>query len=176
MLFRSGGQSRVVAVPPIADGARPGATRTVRVSFPSATGRTLRVTIDAVRAVRSTRFATSATVVEPVGLAEIGVPGIAPQAPPANVDSGCRSDLVAVDGRAVPVRITGARATADAPSGLAVTPCDPTDPARRPVLSLGPGTHRLVTASGDDVGWSIDRLALASGTAAAPLRSEEPHV
>jgi hypothetical protein len=38
-----------------------------------------------------------------------------------------------------------------------------------PQLTLGPGPHTLTTARGKDVGWLLDRLVLASGTADAPV-------
>lgn len=75
------------------------------------------------------------------------VPVTDPRQPTA--PDGCRDDLVAVDGRAVPVRAV--------PDGnhLRVETCSP--------LALPAGSHRLTTELGSVSGISIDRLVLASG-------------
>ncbi|MFM8971729.1 MAG: alpha-(1-_3)-arabinofuranosyltransferase family protein, partial [Actinomycetota bacterium] len=171
-----GGEQRLVTVPAVIDGSTVGTTREVDVSFAPATGRTVRVAIDAVREVRATRFATSATVVAPVAFAAVDLPGVRPVVLRATVDSGCRDDLLRIDGRSVPVRLRGPLTAADAPSGLSVTPCAPAGGADPAAVRLGPGEHTLVTAAGDDVGWSIDRLALVSGTSTTPLSAVDGRV
>jgi arabinofuranan 3-O-arabinosyltransferase len=157
------GSSRVLAVPPIADDAGRNAPAEVRIAFPALRGRKIRVTVEDVREERTLLFATAATRLEPVGIAGFGIGDAATR--PANagaVDSGCRSDLVAIDGHSVPVRVTGAVADASATAGLAVTPC-------RGAVHLDAGTHVVTTARGKDVGFSIDRLVLASGTVPTPV-------
>jgi hypothetical protein len=69
---------------------------------------------------------------------------------------------LAVDGRPVPVRVTGAAADATTVMGLAVTPCDG-------ALRLTAGSHVLTTARGKDAAFSLDRLVLASGANNAPM-------
>ena len=124
-------------------------------------GSTVRVTIDGVREERTKLFGTAATRVEPVGIAELRHPGRARSRPraPGAVDSGCRSDLVAIDGRPVPVRVTGpVAAAADDRRASTVAPCGG-------ALALGAGRARAARPrAGKDVGFSIDRLVLASGT------------
>jgi arabinofuranan 3-O-arabinosyltransferase len=123
-----------------------------------------------VRAENTRLFGTARTRVEPVGIAEMGIPDVTVPAPgTGSVDSGCRSDLLAIDGHAVPVRVTGRASAAQSVMGLAVTPC-------AGPLRLGAGPHVLTTAEGKNVGLSIDRLALASGTAAVPVRAVGGHV
>jgi len=54
--------------------------------------------------------------------------------------------------------------------GLTVDQCDPANPDRTsPAFLLKPGPHVLTTARGKDVGWSIDRLAMASGAATGAI-------
>jgi hypothetical protein len=164
------GKSREIAVPPIADTPGQRAPTEVRIAFPAVRGRRIRLTIDDVREERTLLFATGATRLEPVGIAGFGIPAVTTR--PANtgaVDSGCRSDLVAIDGRPVPVRVTGAVAAARTTAGLAVTLC-------RGAIGLGAGAHVVTTARGKDVGFSIDRLVLASGTATTPLSVASGHV
>jgi hypothetical protein len=159
------GKKQTVNVPPITDQAAENATAEVRLEFPTVTGRKIRVTIDDVRERRALMFATNNTRLEPVGIAELGVPGLRMPAQPEQIDSGCRDDLVEIDGRPVSVRVTGPANRADALLGLTVTHC-----AENSQLILGPGEHTLITARGKDAGFSLDRLVLTSATDAAPLR------
>ncbi len=157
------GKSREVALPSITDQAPENATTTVHVAFPALRGRTVRVTIDGIRPESTKLYGTARTRVEPVGIASLGVPGVAvPTVGTGAIDSGCRSDLVRIDGHPVPVRVTGTGRAATTTSGLVVTPCGA-------AIELGRGTHVLQTAAGKDVGLSVDRLALASGTTATPV-------
>jgi hypothetical protein len=154
------GKTREVALPAISDHPAENATTTVHVAFPALRGRTVRVTIDSVRAEQTRLYATRNTRVEPVGISELGIPGLSVQPLGAGrVDSGCRSDLVAIDGHAIPVRITGPASAAGTTSGLTVAPC-----GADADISLAKGAHVLETAPGKVAAFSIDRLALASGT------------
>ncbi len=170
------GKTRVLTLPDIADHPAENASTPVRLTFRRITGHTVRVTVGDVREERSRRFATSATDLMPVGISELGIPGLHLPAATPRIDSGCRSDLVAIDGTPLPVRITGRAATADRLMALTVTPCDPRDPARVPELTLGPGAHALTSARGKDVGFLLDRLVLASGTANAPVTVRDGEV
>ena len=164
------GRSRELTVPPIADVSGQSAPVEVHLAFPAMRGRKIRVSIDEVREVRTRLFATAATRLDPVGIAGFGIPAVTTR--PANtgrVDSGCRSDLVAIDGHPISVRVTGAVSAAPATSGLTVTPCGGP-------IHLGAGPHVLATARGKDIGFSIDRLVLASGTAATPVDVARGHV
>ncbi len=164
------GTSRELTVPNIVDDPAGNTPTAVHLAFPAVRGRKIRVTIENIREEHTRLFATAATRVEPVGIAAFGIPGVTVK--PANtgtVDSGCRSDLVAIDGNAIPVRVTGTATGAQSVMGLAVTPC-------RSAVRLSAGPHVLTTARGKDVGFSIDRLVLASGTAATPMTTASGHV
>jgi arabinofuranan 3-O-arabinosyltransferase len=154
------GTSRELTLPAIADQKPQNATTTVHLTFPALSGRRIRITIDGVRDEQTRLFGGTGSRIEPVGIAEVGVPGVSVKAPETGVvDSGCRSDLVAIDGQPLPVRVTGPASAADTAMGLAVTACSGP-------IELGAGTHELTTAAGKQVGLSIDRVALASGTPA----------
>jgi hypothetical protein len=167
------GVHRELTVPAVAAGSTPNATRTVHISFPRVTGKQIRVTIDAVHETRMRRYATAATVVAPVGIAELGIPGLQLPPAPARIDSGCRDDLVAIDGQPVSVRVTGASSRAGTLLGLNVAPCGASTR-----IALSAGRHALTTARGKDVGFSIDRLVLASATGAgtAPVALRDGRV
>ncbi len=164
------GQTRDLTVAPVADRSAPNATVAVPLHFAPLTGHKIRITIEGVREERTKLFGTAQTRVEPVGIAAFGLAGVSVASPATGtVDSGCRSDLVAVDGKAVPVRVTGKVSAAQAPMGLSVTPC-------RGALELTKGTHVVTTAPGKAVGFSLDRLAFASGTHAVAVATANGHV
>jgi hypothetical protein len=138
--------------------------------FAPVRGRQIRFTVTGVREARTRIFGTGRTRVEPVAIAEFGVPGVTvPPVGKGRIDSGCRSDLLGIDGNLFPIRVTGAVADAQKPMGLTVTPC-------RGAIELTNGTHILTTAQGNHAGFSIDRVALASDTANTPLAVAQGHV
>jgi hypothetical protein len=119
----------------------------------------VRLTIDAVREVRTRDFYGNGDVVMPAGIAELGVlglaqPAIAPGRPTTAFTTPCRSDLLTVDGRPVPVSIAGTRGDAVSRGGLQVIGCDG--------LTLGEGRHTLRAAPGAATGIDLDRLDLRS--------------
>ncbi|MEO5839394.1 MAG: alpha-(1-_3)-arabinofuranosyltransferase family protein, partial [Acidimicrobiales bacterium] len=100
----------------------------------------------------------------PVAIAEVGLPLARPTATVTTIATGCRTDLVTVDGTPLPVRIDG-DAGPTRRDALVVTPCGS-------ALTLSAGRHEIATAVGLDSGIDIDRLVLRSAaytaTAAAP--------
>ncbi|RMH74939.1 MAG: discoidin domain-containing protein, partial [Actinomyces sp.] len=130
-----------------------GSTR--RVTLPvRATGRTFEFRITAAHE-RLTRDWYSATpIAMPVAIADIDLGSMVAFGPPGDIDTGCRDDLVTVDGRPVSVRITGAAADAVARRGLALTSCEP--------VPVDPSDVLVETAPGADTGLDIDQLVFRS--------------
>ena len=90
-----------------------------------------------------------------------------PAAAATTIDTGCRNDLVTIDGAPLPVRIKGDSGPTRR-DALAVTPCGS-------ALSLAAGRHEIATAVGLDSGIDIDRLVLRSATYdAASAASRRP--
>jgi len=160
---------RELDLPPVADSASENATTTVPLRFPPMTGRRVRVTIVGARVQLATRESTGDTVAAPVGIAELGIPGLQVTPAPTDMPGPCRADLLAIDGRAVPVRISGRTSAAGNLSGLAVAACDPHDPSRVPTVTLGPGHHLVRTSEGVRTGLQLDRVVLASAAGGEPL-------
>jgi len=166
------GDTATAEVPPITDGAGRDTIASVRVALArTLTGRRLTIAIDAVREVRSIDYSSETAVVQPVAIAEIGVPGLRASAPAARIDTGCRRDLLIVDGSPVAVRVTGVAPTGGRASTLAVAACD------GPV-ALAAGGHEVRTAIGRDVGIDIDRLIFDSpapaNASATPATAPSP--
>jgi hypothetical protein len=157
----AGGQSRTVNLPAVADRASQNAAVSAPISFPALTGNDIRVTIAAVRPETTIEYYSDLPINLPVAIAELGIPGVARPAVPATVPSGCRSDLLTLDGRPLPVRIVGSTATAVAGGTLAVQQCNP-DGGPAASLHLSAGTHLLRAVPGTTSGLDLDGLVLAS--------------
>jgi hypothetical protein len=155
-----------VALPEIAARRRAGSTVAVPLRFRAVSGRHLQVTVSGVRLRYTRSFSSRQLIALPVGIAELGIPGVTMAAPPTQIPPTCRDDLATVDGRPLWLRVAGPSAAALAGSGLAVTLCGP-DAAG---LALAPGRHVLLAADGHSSGWNLDQLAFdsAPGGAAMP--------
>jgi hypothetical protein len=151
-----------VSVPTVTDspGARVAdATVKVPIDLPDAvTGSTISVIVDDVREVTTTDWFLNEPIRMPIGIAEFGIAGLAATAPTGAYNSGCRTDLLTVDGQAIGVELTGVMADAKAGRPLTVAPCSIIDGS----LALVPGEHVLRTAKGLDTGIDFDRLVLQS--------------
>ena len=169
ILLQVDGAERQLTLPPITQHKLENATQGVPLHFPPMTGRTIRVTITGVKPQLATRESTGDTVTAPVGIAELGIKGLRVGAAPATVPSVCRSNLVEIDGRPVPVRVIGPASAASRLNGLSVAPCDPHNPKVTPTITLGRGPHIVRTSEGVRTGVQIDRLVLASAAGGAPL-------
>lgn len=165
----AGGRSATVdvAVPPVGTGRPQGSTTDVTVPLPKLSGTKIKVTIDAVRQVRTLDYYSTfarRTDILPVGIAELGLPGVvAPPAPPA-IPSTCQTGLLSIDGKAVDVEVTGTSAAALAGQPLAIRGCGNSSAG----VTLAAGSHVVRTSPRLPSGWSIDSLALDSPAPAAP--------
>ncbi len=171
----SGQRTIDVPVPPVGAGRPANATTTVRVSFPALSGDSVKVTIDAVHQVRALDYYSTfagRTDILPVGIAELGLPGVVQPAPPAAVPPVCRSDLLQVDGHPVDIEVTGS--TSDALGGQQLTfrACGPSAAG----VDLAAGSHTVTTSPRFPSGWALDQVWLSSGAGggAAPLVSAPP--
>ncbi len=104
--------------------------------------------------------ATGRPVALPVGIAELQADGLSTPLP-AEVDTGCRDDLLTVDGTAVALRATSPAADALAGAALTVERCDPD------ALVLPTGAH--LVESGRDTGIAVDRVVLRNDVPRAPV-------
>jgi arabinofuranan 3-O-arabinosyltransferase len=149
------GSSVVVDLPQIADGDDRDANTTVPVDVPAFTTQGFTVRVTGVRDVSSIEYFSGEPGPLPVGIVDLGIADVRAGPLPAQLPTGCRDDLLTVDGSTVSVRITGTVADAVARQPLAVEPCTP-------IGELGPGRVVLRSANGIDTGLAIDRLRLES--------------
>ena len=161
----AGGASEELTLPAIADGRVPGSVVNVPLTLPSAlTGKTVRVTVESARIETTTDYATRTPSAMPIGIAEVGIPGVAASPVPVQIPSSCRDDLLAVDGAPIWVSVTGTSAAALARQPLTVSLCGPDAGG----LALSAGNHTLLSTSGQTVGFDIDQLALSSSPGGGP--------
>lgn len=162
--------SATVTLPAIADRSTPGAVVPVTVHFPALSGRQVTVTIRAARLESTHDYYSGGAISLPLGIAELGIPGVRMPPPPASIPAPCRSDLLRVDGRPVPLRISGSSADALAGRALSVQPCG----ADAGGITLGPGTHTVVAALGHGSGIDLDQLVLDSAAGGGPQAGDQP--
>jgi hypothetical protein len=155
-----------IPLEPIVDGDHQNATAEVDVALPEeVTGSSFRFRLTGIRAVTSQDWVSDNEVDQPVAIADIGLPGPTVPELPETFDTGCRDDLLTIDGESVPVRATGPMSTvlAGDPVPLATCSGDP--------IVLGGGDHEIDTSPGDSGGLDIDQLVLrsdAGGEASPP--------
>ena len=142
-----------------------GTLRKVSVPLPSTTGRTVRVTIDAIDAAGN-----QYRQVLPVGIAELGIgPTVTVPDATTPLPDQCRDDLITTGGNPVPVRLAGTVGDALDGSLVPLAACATT--------SLPAGRTLLETRPGAATGIDVDRLNLASaagGGAGADTQTSGP--
>jgi arabinofuranan 3-O-arabinosyltransferase len=158
-LIADGVPVRTLQVPSVKRGPD-GTRRTVHLGFDAITAKDLQLRIDDVNPKVVATGPDAPDVLLPVSIVEAAMPGVPTPAAPRTVDTGCRADLVQVDGRPFPVEIRGA--TSDARRGLDVVACDP-------ALALDAGSNTLTTADGLGTGWNVDRVVLSSDADGQPV-------
>ncbi len=140
---------------PLAATAAGDGLATATLAIPGYAASTSTLTIGPIGARTTPEYFSGAPQILPIAIAEVAFDGEAPAASAAAIDTGCRDDLIELDGRPVPVRVTGAATTALERGELRLTLCG--DPLR-----LDRGPHLLRTRAGAATGLDIDRIVLDS--------------
>jgi hypothetical protein len=165
----SGSENVDVPEPAVGVGRQQGATSSIPLTLKKPlTGRHIKVTIDAIQPVRSLDYYSTfagLTDVLPVGIAELGLPGVDAPAEPYAVPSHCQSGLLKIDGQPVDVMVAGTVSAALSGDQLALEPCGNSVNGIR----LGPGPHNVQTSPRLPSGWSIDQLWMESAAGGPAL-------
>ena len=156
-----------VDVPSVTDQSAPDTAIDVPLDFAPLAGDTFRVTITAVRPASTVEYHENQPIVLPVGIVDVGIPGVTRPPVPPDVPSTCRTDLVAFDGAPHGVRLVGSTADAVAGGVLRLAPCDASGGST--MLALDEGDHRAVTARGVETGVDVDGLVLGSNAEGEPF-------
>jgi arabinofuranan 3-O-arabinosyltransferase len=137
----------------------------VPLDLPAFTSRTLTIRIDEVVERRTMNWYSGLPDVLPVGIVEVN-DGVTAAGAPDLLDTGCRSDLVTLDGRSVSVRISGTTVDARTRQPLIVEACDSP-------LILAAGSHRLRISPGKGSGFDLDRLVLIAPSVHDPASDRQ---
>jgi len=142
-------------------GTGQGATETAVARFAPIAGTSFKFTFPSIRELLTTDHISGLPTELPIGIADVLVPGVASATTPPTISPVCRPGLLSIDGKDVPIRITGSTSDAIAQRALSITGCGA--PTR-----LTTGSHLLRTAPGHLTGWNLDTLALRSGSLFPP--------
>jgi hypothetical protein len=153
-----------VVLPPVADGRRQDTTVSVPVSFPALTGQQIQVTFTGVRQEETKNYYSHSAITLPIGIAELGIPGVDVQPVPASLPTTCQSDLLTIDGRPVWLGVTGTTQAALNGQELTVQTCGPDAHG----VVLGPGPHVVESTDGHATGFDVDQLVLDSAAGGGP--------
>lgn len=162
-LVADGGAPITLAVPPVASPAADGSgIASLHLALPApVTASRWRIEVAGVDIRSTTDWSTLLPFTLPLGIAEIHLPGV-PERPDTEVDTGCRDDLLTVDGIPLPIRISGDPRAPITNGGLRVEGC-------RGSMTLPAGSTILRTTPGWSTGLAIDRLVLQHQPGEAPV-------
>ena len=163
-----------MTLPPIADGTVPGAVTTVPITFPALTGSHFVVTFTAIRPEYAANYYSAGPLALPLGIAEVGIPGVRSAPTPADLPGTCVSNLLTIDGQPIDVAVVGSAQHALDNGEAQLVPCGPDAKG----ITLGAGPHVVQTAVGHNppcasapttcTGWNIDQLVLDSAAGGGP--------
>lgn len=152
--------TRNIVLPPIADGRVAGSYVSVPVQFAPLTGSQIRITVTKARLESTTNYYSPTPIALPLGIAEVGIPGVRVQPAPPELPGNCMSNLIFIDGKPISVRIVGSTSAALNNAQMNIQPCGSDSNG----ITLGPGPHILTTALAHQpsTGWNINQLVLDS--------------
>jgi hypothetical protein len=159
-----------VALPPLADSTVAGSVVDVPVSFPTLTGRSIRITFDTVRLENTPNYYSQTPIAMPIGVAAVGLPGVTAAPVPDQVPYTCRGDLLSIDGSPLWVEVTGSTQAALDRQALNISLCGPDAGG----LTLGPGNHAVRSTLGQVSAYDIDQLVLDSAPGGGPMPLADP--
>lgn len=139
------------------DVAPPDADGRSSIEFPPARSAALTLRVDDIDPKTTIDRRYAETTVLPVSISELDATSIAdPRA--SEQPATCRTDLVGIDGQAIPIMVTP-EAITQVLAGAAVTvgTCDPV------AVDLTAGTHQVSATPGSVTGLDVDQIVLRSG-------------
>lgn len=173
-------ETQDITLPRIVRSAVPGTTDTVPLSFPAVTGSTITISFPKVLERRATLADHKRTEILPLGIAELGIPGLRVPSPPKMLPGTCQRDLLRIDGRAVSVRVVGRASAALGGHQATLEGCGADArgirlSAGRHVVESALATAPVSQASGPVPGtasgvpgWNVDELTLSSAPGGGP--------
>jgi arabinofuranan 3-O-arabinosyltransferase len=179
LTIAAGGVTRKVKLPAVADSNVGGAVTDVPLQFGPITGSHIVVTFTGIRQEAAANYYSAGPLALPLGIAEIGLPGVTTAPTPSGLPGNCTAGLLRIDGQPVDVAVVGSTQTALDNGEVQVVPCGPDAGG----ITLAAGTHVVQTSLAHTpncapvpstcTGWNIDQLVLdsAAGGGAGPAAS-----
>jgi hypothetical protein len=162
MTIATGGVTEKITLPPIADSTVAGAVTTVPVQFPAL----------GIRPEMAANYYSAGPLTLPLGIAEIGMPGVQAPPTPSQLPGTCMDNLLTIDGQPIDVAIVGSTQGALDNSEVQIEPCG----FDADGIILAAGTHVVQTAVAHtpSTGWNIDQLVLDSAAGGGPGPAPTP--
>lgn len=130
-------------------------TRKLAVGTGPITGRRFTISITSVEERYSKDWFSGGPILLPTGITEVNLPSGPTPSPDAPFDSGCRDDLMQIDGVAVPLRVSGTFGAAATGEALHVEQCGDD-------VELSRGSTLLETTRGTVSGFDLDLIGMDS--------------
>lgn len=127
-----------------------------RIDVPPMSGDRLVLSIEDIEAVMVLDDVFDREVPAPIGLVEVSSDAWQARPLPTTIDTGCRRDVVAIDGSPIPVRIRASVADVLDGRAIPVSFCEPR------TLTLAPGRHLLASTAGTASAWTLETAVLRS--------------
>ncbi len=144
-------------VPAIADSPAENHAETVHLATPHISGRSIRFTVEATRAVTTIDFYSAKNIDMPIGIAELGISRVQASSLRSAINSACRTDLLTIDGAPFGISLQPTP-VADAASGSPIKFVGCTNDK----FALTAGEHIIRSSNGADIGISVDQLRYTS--------------
>ncbi|EIV93579.1 alpha-(1-_3)-arabinofuranosyltransferase family protein, partial [Frankia sp. QA3] len=159
-----------VGVPPVTDTSQRGGTRQVTLTFPAVTGSTWRFVVDDARTVKSIDPISRSPLSMPVGIAEIGLPGLASgvtEAAGTGTGAGAGQSATGTQGTAAGTQGTAGVGGGSAGAASALLPAQLPGTCRDDLLSIdGHPVDLRIDGSTSD---AVNRLGLRVSTCGGAL-------
>ncbi len=162
----AGGQSRVVTLPgaTLGKGRPQGSTTTIPVSFPALSGSTVRLTVNTALSLSLHQITLDGGLGAPVGIAELGLPGVVEPVTPTAVPSTCPMNLLTVNNLMIPVALSGSTTDALNRGAMSISQCTNSGSG----IPFAKGMNKVTTDNGSIVGWDVDLLGFSSAPVDPP--------
>ena len=149
-------------IPPPASSEN-GSTSAVTVELPTTlTGKTFTLTIVKKVAPKIIDFSAFGPTSLPIGIAELGLPGVVAPKTPDTVDLSCNTEVLFVNGTPVPVTAHGSVADLIGGKGLRFTGCSPS-------TSFNKGLNQIESVQTSNIGVTADLVGFGSDIGGGPL-------
>ncbi len=147
---------QIVNLPSVRSASPQGRTTTIPLTFPLMEGRRVRVTVLAVKQFFGKDVPDQPFFTLPVGIAEVGIPGVTMPSVPSTLPSKCTSNLLTINSIPVPIKLIGTTQAALAGKPIGFVACNTSG------ITIGPGNVTVDGLPSSTGGINVNRVVLDS--------------